>query len=71
MPELKDCSLALEVAHKAEISTDPEFRDLMRNLLRRRQLSQAVHEMNALLKQPPYTGRALTAIRRMGLEHGG
>ena len=60
----------LHVAHKiGEAST--EFAGIIHQARRKRELSRTVHALNALLRCSDHYKTALTALRRLGLEHAG
>jgi hypothetical protein len=63
--------LGLLVARQLTQAKDSEWPEIFEGLRRTRQLSAAMHGINALLDDPAHRELAVTALRRVGLEYGG
>ena len=51
--------------------SEAEFLDMFHKMRARRELSATVHSLSQLLTDAEHGSRALAALRRCGLEHGG
>jgi hypothetical protein len=57
----------LEVAHRLSAASDDEWPTYFEHLRRRKELSQAIRQINALLAEPKHRRVAVDALRRIGL----
>jgi hypothetical protein len=59
------------VADRLARSSNTEWIGMFEELRRTGRLMSTVHQLNLLLEQPMHRSLAISALRRMGLEHGG
>ena len=69
--ESRESEFGLRIAQQVANATDDEWLGIFYELLKTRQLSTAIRQMNQLLDHPQHSELAMTAFRRIGLEHGG